>query len=211
MTTIYLIRHSERINHSFIESINSTDTALVQNEKDILSVNGEEKAKKLSNLEELQDVNKVYVSKCVRTLETAKYILEKLNLKANIDERLDERRVGIPNEKKYPDWFLRQYQDLDFKTEGGESRRDVIKRMNEIISLILDKNKDEKIAIFSHGYAITFYLLQYANLDYIDNEKNFKITYKNETILDGKINAPEVFKLEFTDKELKSITNIKLS
>ena len=208
MTIIYLIRHSERISHSYIESINSTDSLLVQNEKDILSVNGERKARKLAKLEELQDVNKVYISKCVRTFETAKYLLERLNLKANIDERLDERRVGKPNEGEYPDWFIRQYKELDFKTDGGESRRDVLKRMNEVIDEIVTNNKNKKIAIFSHGYAICFYLLQFANLDYIDQKKNLKMTYKNNILLDGTLNAPEVFKLIFNNKELISIENI---
>lgn len=208
MTTIYLIRHSERISHRYIESINSTDSPLVQNEKDILSVNGEKKAKKFAKLEELQDVDKVYISKCVRTFETAKYLLERLNLKANIDERLDERRVGKPNEDVYPDWFIRQYTELDFKTDGGESRRDVLKRMNEVIEEIITNNKDKKVAIFSHGYAICFYLLQFASLDYIDQTKNVKMTYKGNTLLDGAINAPEVFRLDFKNKELISIKNI---
>ena len=208
MTTIYLIRHSERISHDFIESINSTDSPLVQNEKDILSVKGEERAKKLANLKEFENIDKVYASKCVRTLQTAKYLLEKYDLKANIDERLDERRVGKPNDGLHPDWFVKQYENKDFKTEGGESQRDVITRMNEVIDEILTNDKDKRIAIFSHGYAICFYLLQFAKLEYIDLNKNLTIKYKNNIILDGQINAPEIFKLEFDNKELISIERL---
>ena len=208
MTTIYLIRHSERISHDFIESINSTDSSLIQNEKDILSIKGEERAKKLAQLKELENIDKVYASKLVRTFETAKYLLEKQNLKVNIDERLDERRVGKPNDGIHPDWFVKQYENKDFKTEGGESQRDVITRMNEVIDEILTNDKDKRIAIFSHGYAICFYLLQFAKLEYIDLNKNLTIKYKNNIILDGQLNAPEIFKLEFDNKELLSIEQL---
>ena len=208
MTTIYLIRHSERINHDFIESINSTDSPLVQNEKDILSVRGEERAKALANLKELENIDKVYMSKLVRTFETAKYLLAKYDLKATIDERLDERRVGKPNDSVHPDWFVKQYENKDFKTEGGESQREVLNRMNEVINEILTNDKDKRIAIFSHGYAICFYLLQFAKLEYIDLDKNLVMTYDNEKILDGKLDAPEIFKLEFDNKLLLSIKHL---
>jgi len=208
MTTVYLIRHSERISHDYIESINSTDSPLVLNEKDILSVKGEERAKKLADLKELSNIDKVYTSKCVRTLETAKYLLAKQNLKATIDERLDERRVGKPNDGIHPDWFVKQYENKDFKTEGGESQREVVLRFNEIMDEILTNNEDKRVAIFSHGYAICFYLLQYAKLEYIDLNKNVTITYKNEKILDGQLNAPEIFKLEFDKKDLIDIKQL---
>ena len=142
MTTIYLIRHSERLNHDFIENINTTDSALVQNEKDILSVRGEELASILAKIKELDNLDKVYVSKCVRTLETAKYILAKQNLKVNIDERLDERRVGKHNDGIHHDWFVKQYENKDFKTEGGESQREVVTRMNEVINEILTNESE---------------------------------------------------------------------
>ena len=208
MTTIYLIRHSERLNPYYIEEINSTDSLLVQNEKDILSVEGERRAALLADVEELQDVEKVYTSKCVRTLQTAKYLLNKLDLKATIDERLDERRVGLPNSQAHPDWFIKQYQEIDFKTVGGESQRDVLNRMNEIINIILETDENKKVAIFSHGYAICFYLMQFAKLNHIDLEKNLTLTYKNKNILEGLLYAPEIFKLEYDGKKLKSIENL---
>ena len=102
-TTVYLIRHSVRLNmKNNIESYNTTQESLIKNEKIILSVTGERRAEKLSNEKELQNIDVVYASNCVRTLQTAKYLMEKQNLKANLDERLDERRTGKPNDKEYP-------------------------------------------------------------------------------------------------------------
>ena len=208
MTTIYLIRHSTRIDHKYIEKFLTSDSSLVRNEKDILSIEGERRAEILSKEKELSNIDKIYTSKCVRTLQTAKYLMEKLDIPAIIDERLDERRVGIPNEGKHPDWFVKQYLDKDFKTENGESQNEVNERMNEVINEILDNNPDKEIAIFSHGYAICFYLLQFSKLDYIDENKNIRIKYKNKILLEGLLNAPEVFKLTFDNKELKDIEHI---
>ena len=211
MTTVYLIRHSTRIDKQYIEKYLTSDSSLVRNEKDILSIEGERRAELLSNEPELSNIDKIYTSKCVRTLQTAKYLMEKNNLQATIDERLDERRVGIPNEGKHPDWFVKQYTDKDFKTENGESQNEVVERLNEVINEIVENNQDKRIAIFSHGYAICFYLLQYSKLDYIDADKKIRIKYKNKVLLDGLLNAPEVFKLTFDKLKLVDIDHIEFA
>lgn len=207
MTTLYLIRHSVRMPLKTIK-YNTTQDKLILNEKIILSSDGESRAKLLSEKEELQNIDVVYASNCVRTLQTAKYIIEKQNLSVTIDDRLDERRVGIPNDDIYPDWFERQYKDENFKTVGGESQIDVRNRMDEAITEILKQHKDKRIAIFSHGYAITFYLLKYCKLTNLTDEK-FTFEFNNKIIFDKKINAPEVFKLTFDNEELMSIESIE--
>ena len=207
MTTLYLIRHSVRMPLKTIK-YNTTQDKLILNEKKILSSDGEARAKLLSEKEELQNIDVVYASNCVRTLQTAKYIIEKQNLSVTIDDRLDERRVGIPNDDIYPDWFERQYKDENFKTVGGESQKDVRNRMDEAITEILKQHKDKRIAIFSHGYAITFYLLKYCKLTNL-TDKKFTFEFNNKIIFDKKINAPEVFKLTFDNEELMSIESIE--
>lgn len=207
MTTLYLIRHSVRMPLKTIK-YNTTQDKLILNEKIILSSDGESRAKLLSEKEELQNIDVVYASNCVRTLQTAKYIIEKQNLSVTIDDRLDERRVGIPNDDIYPDWFERQYKDENYKTVGGESQKDVRNRMDEAITEILKQHKDKRIAIFSHGYAITFYLLKYCKLTNL-TDKKFTFEFNNKIIFDKKINAPEVFKLTFDNEELMSIESIE--
>lgn len=207
MTTLYLIRHSVRMPLKTIK-YNTTQDKLILNEKIILSSDGESRAKLLSEKEELQNIDLVYASNCVRTLQTAKYLIEKQNLSVTIDDRLDERRVGIPNDDIYPDWFERQYKDENFKTVGGESQIDVRNRMDEAITEILKQHKDKRIAIFSHAYAITFYLLKYCKLVNIQENK-FTFEFKNKIVFDKKINAPEVFKLTFANEELMSIESIE--
>ena len=64
-----------------------------QNEKIILSVEGEAETKNLSKNKELEDVSKVWSSSYVRAISTAKYIAERNSLKINIDSSLNERRL----------------------------------------------------------------------------------------------------------------------
>ena len=209
MTIVYLIRHSVRFEKSNIESYLTDQSNLLKNEKIILSVEGEKRAEILSHEEELQNIDVVYASNLVRTLATAKYLCYNQNLKVNIDNRFDERRVGIPNDNEVCDWFTKQYYDPTYKTIGGESQEDVRNRVYDGLLDVLKKHKDKRIAIFSHGYAITFLLLKWCKLINIDDNHKFTISYKDKIIYDKKINAPEVFKLTFDGVELKNIEFIE--
>lgn len=208
MTTLYLIRHSVRMKRDDIETYNTTEPRIIKEEKIILSSEGEKRAELLSKEEELQNIDVIYTSNCVRTLQTAKYIMESQNLKANIDERLDERRVGIINDKEVPDWFIKQYKDFNYKTIGGESMNEVRNRFNEVINEILEKHKNKRIAVFTHGYAITSYLLKYCKLLHV-SEDRLEIEYNGKILYNRRLNAPEVFKLTFDDKKIRNIELIE--
>ena len=208
-TTVYLIRHSVRFDSKKILQYNTNQNKTIKNEKIILSVEGEKRAEILSHEKELQNIDIVYTSNCVRTLQTAKYLLKKQNLKFNIDERFDERRSGIPNNNIVHDWWLRQYIDENYRTEGGESQKDVRERFTEAFNEVLKANKGKRIAIFSHGYAITFFIMTWCKFKYNSEKDDMQFYFKNKKIFDKKLNAPEVFKLEFDENnkivDLKNI------
>ena len=210
-TVVYLIRHSVRFNNTeMIESYKTSQSELIKSEKIVLSVTGEKRADILSNEQELQNIDVVYTSNCVRTLQTAKYMLDKQNLKVNIDERFDEKRVGIPNEKEVPDWRVRQYEDENYKTVGGESQLEVRNRMYEAFEEVIQKNKGKRIAIFSHGYAITFLLLKWCKIEKVTAKYNFALSFKEKIIFNKRINSPEVFKVTLNEEnEVENIENIE--
>ena len=79
-TVVFVIRHSESF-RDFFDSYNVSDNEQIRNEKNPLSVNGERKAKELSNYSELKDISTIYSSHYVRAMATAKYIAENNNLK----------------------------------------------------------------------------------------------------------------------------------
>lgn len=80
MTTIYLIRHSVRFKTKDIESYNTPYDKYVRDDKIILDVEGEERARTLSLEDEFKHVDKIYASDMVRSQATAKYFCSKFNL-----------------------------------------------------------------------------------------------------------------------------------
>ncbi len=208
MTIVYLIRHSVKLSKKNLINSKLEDKNLYD-EKTSLSVIGEKRAEILSNKSIFDDIDIIYSSNMVRSIQTAKYLANRLNLNINVDERLNERRYGIANSEAYPDWFTRQYKYPDFKTVNGESQNDVFKRVYECLNEILNKNENKKIAIFSHGYAITFLLLKWCKLENINEERKLTLSYKNKIVMDKVINAPEVFKLTFDKNKIKSIELIE--
>ena len=209
-TTVYLIRHSIKLDNDYINEYNTPENRVIKDEKIILSVEGEKRAEILSNEKELQNLDVIYSSNFVRALQTAKYFMEKQNLKVNIDDRFDELKSSILNFTNIKDRFTRRYLDENFKTEGSESQKDVRERFSEAFYEMLEKNRGKRIAIFTHGYALSFFILKWCELLEIDESKRRKISFKGKVIEDKKMNAPDVFKLEFDENdEMIDIENIE--
>ena len=91
LTHIYLIRHSEelKIRNKIIEN----EESQISNEKIILSVEGERKAKEISKLKELNNIDILWSSNYVRAISTAKYIADQNHIEINIDEKFNERKL----------------------------------------------------------------------------------------------------------------------
>lgn len=210
MTIVYISRHSQPF-RKFLGEYKVNETEQIRNEKNLLSVDGEKYAEQMSNLPELLKVEILYSSHYVRAMSTAKYIAEKNNIILNVDERLGERRFGVNNISELPSTFFEdQFRNWDYKLTNGESVNEVSKRMNEALSEILDVNRDKKIAIISHGTAISAMLKKWCNIKLNEETKLVEIYFNNKLVFDGNWKCPELFKLEFDDNNnLISIKNIK--
>ena len=210
MTIVYISRHSQPF-RKFLGEYKVNEIEQIRNEKNLLSVDGEKYAEQMSNLPELLKVEILYSSHYVRAMSTAKYIAEKNNIILNVDERLGERRFGVNNISELPSTFFEdQFRNWDYKLTNGESVNEVSKRMNEALSEILDVNRDKKIAIISHGTAISAMLKKWCNIKLNEETKLVEIYFNNKLVFDGNWKCPELFKLEFDDNNnLISIKNIK--
>ncbi|MEI3394642.1 MAG: histidine phosphatase family protein [Clostridia bacterium] len=91
-TIVYLIRHAETVDENGIRNTNE-DSQMI-NEKEILSVEGEEQAKKLSENIELKNLDIIWSSSYTKAKATAKYIANVNNLPFNLDSNLSERKLG---------------------------------------------------------------------------------------------------------------------
>ena len=203
-TVVYLIRHSEQLKIHGIRNIEENDQ--INNEKIILSVEGENKARELSQREELNNIDVIWSSNYVRAISTAKYIAYRNNLSINIDSNFNERKLGdlnnlkeIGKDKKYS-YTEEQLLDENFKNIDGENRIEVNKRMTTSLNKILQENEGKNIVIVSHSAAIKFLLMNWCELN-----KELKLTYKN-SIIDLK--TPSLVKLEFNGKKLDDLSLI---
>lgn len=204
-TIVYLIRHADTIDEKGIRK--TKETSQMINEKEILSIKGEEDSKRLSKNEELKNIDTIWCSSYVRAKQTAKYIAVENNLQINLDDRLNERKLGnleeiaiFMKDKKTRDPSQEQLLYPKFKTSDGESAEDTNKRMTEFLKECLNENKDKKIAIVSHGGSIKFLLLNWCKVN-----ENMKLEYKDKEL---NVTSPSLLKLTFKDEELMNIEQI---
>lgn len=202
---IYLIRHSA----PFVEIDNYEDYKNVSwkeyNRNMILSSEGEERAKSLCELEDFKNLDEVYASDSFRAIGTAKYVAEMNNLKIKLDNRINERELGVEKICELPDNFSNDsFNNKNLKLGFGESLNEVDKRFESFIEEVLSSDK-KNIALFIHGIILMSYLQEHSVFEF--NNENLKILFKNEEVYNDRMKNPLIFKLKFDDN--KQIIDIK--
>lgn len=204
-TIVYLIRHAETVDEKGIR--NTNENFQIINEKEILSVEGEEQAEKLSENVELKNLDIIWSSSYTRAKATAKYIANVNNLPFNLDNDLSERKLGnlkelgeFMKDKISRDPSQEQLLDRTFRTSDGESAEQTRKRMNNFFDRILKEYEGKRIAVISHGGSIKFFLLNWCTVN-----ENVKLVYNN-TILN--IKSPCLLKLTFKKNKLINLEQI---
>ena len=210
MTTVYIVRHSQPF-RNLLGNYNVNENEQIKNEKNPLSIEGEQRAKAMSELDELKHIDVLYSSHYVRALCTAKYIAENNDIVLNVDERFGERRFGVKSMDELPKTFFEdQFRDWDYKLPNGESANEVSKRMNEALSELLSTYKDKNIVVVSHGTALSTMLSKWCNIELNESTKKMKFYFDNQLVFDGNWDCPELFRLLFDDNNrLIKIENIK--
>lgn len=183
----------------------NNESLQLQNEKMPLSIEGEELASNISKESELQNIDVVISSNYVRAMSTAKYIANANNVNLIVNSAFGERKFGINSWDDLPtDFGLRQNNDENYKLEDGESQKEVRERVYKALMDVVDKYKDKRIVIVSHGSAILWLLKQWCDIDL----KNKCIIFNDKLILYDNIFNCTTFKLEFDDKKLVDIEKI---
>lgn len=102
------MRHSEALKP---KNIYNSDSLQLQNEKWILTINGDNIAKEKRQLEEFKNFDCVFSSNYVRAISTAKFFTDN---EVIIDERFGERRFGISDWSELPsDFGEKQFDNFD--------------------------------------------------------------------------------------------------
>ena len=203
MTTIYLMRHSialKNINNDY-----NNESLQLQNEKMPLSIEGEELASNISKEEELQSIDVVISSNYVRTMATAKYISNANNVNLIVNSAFGERKFGVNSWDELPSGFgLRQNNDENYKVGDGESQKEVRERVYKALIDVIDKYKDKRVVIVSHGSAILWLLKQWCDVNLVDKY----VMFNGKIILEDNVFNCTTFKLEFDDNKLVNIDKV---
>lgn len=196
MRYIYLIRHSSQ----FVEITNYEDYENISwseyNKNMILSVEGEEKAKALCDIDELKDIKNIYSSNSFRAIATAKYLSETNNTKIKLDDRINEREFDIIYLNELPsDFTEHSFKDKNYKINNGESLNDMDRRFKNFIDKIIEEN--DKSIIVVHGIMLLSYLQNYCDFKF----KNGKVYvyFNGKEIINEKPKSPGVYKITYND------------
>ncbi len=208
-TVVYLIRHSEATPKSNLKMISNTDSNQIQNEKAFLSVSGEKRAELLSKHPELQNIDAVYSSSYVRALETAKYIALENNTIINVDDRLNERKIGQMGNMEWKEFSRLQMKDFDFKLSGGESLNQTKKRIVDAMKNILMFETGNRVAVIGHSTALTCLMSAWCEIGH-NYDDEIILSYGDETIVDGHFSAPMVFKVVFDGMNVISLEYLNI-
>ena len=178
---VCLIRHSKPLK---VNNDNSNDSLQIQNEKQPLSIKGENIAREKLNIDELKNIDKLYSS-----------------------NDFGERKFGINSWSELQDNFgEKQFLDENYKTEFGESQKEVRERTFNALMNVL-KSDDKKIAIVFHGTAMLFLLMIWCKV--VPDSDKYKIFFNGNELFCGKhFDFCEIFKLTFDDENLIDIKNI---
>lgn len=209
-TVVYLIRHSEVTPKSNIKNISMNDDKQVASEKAFLSVSGEKKAEAMSKIKELQNIEAVYSSNYSMALQTAKYIAQENNTIINIDDRLNERKIGDVSGIDSKDFHRMQVKDFDYKLPGGESLNETKRRMVESMKNILMFETGNRVAVVGHSTALTCLLSAWCETGR-NYDDEIILSYDEETIVDGHWTAPAVFKVTFDGMNVIDIKYININ
>ena len=198
---LYLISNNSLLDNLNYE--NKDDLEIIRMIRPI-SIEGEESAKKLSNNLLFTNVEKIYSSFYTSSLNSAKYLANKLELKINLNEYFNDCKVGYLGSKNMKMVKGLQDHDFNYKLSNGESLIDVGNRMEVGINKILG---EEDTVIFTHKRAILGYLLKYSNIGY-NLDDHLILEFNEKQIYDDSDTLYDIYELTFENKKLIDI-NLK--
>ncbi len=140
MRKIYFVRHSIR------------DLTNQEDQTAPLTQKGQQLADQLKYFFAEKQIQHIYSSPYLRTLQTIRPTAELLGLDILTEHDLRERAVGTWVEH-FNEFAKQQWQDFDYHLAGGESLRQVQQRMLTCYQAILKQNSGNLI-IGGHGTAL---------------------------------------------------------
>lgn len=174
-TVVYFIRHAQSDRHFHDEYTRPlTEEGLADVETLTLALKD-------------KGITHILSSPYTRTLQTVRGLSQALKLEIETDTELRERDPGKWHGDKFFDFVEKQWKDFDYRSEGGESLREVQQRNIGALKKYLEKYKGQTIAIGTHGTALS------TMINYFFPEYGFEEFLKIADLM------PFVLKMEFDE------------
>ena len=182
MTKIYFVRHAK------VEYTEDDRTRA-------LTSQGREDTKLVTEAFNDIAIDKMISSPYVRAVDTIKGVAEQKGLEIETFDDLRERKVAHGFIDDFMTFAQNQWNDFDFKLDGGESLNEVRARGVKQINVILKANEGKNLVIGTHG---TFLGVM---LNYYDSKHDFEF-WKT-------LQMPDIFMVEFEGEKVSRILNIE--
>ncbi len=158
-TRLYLIRHGQ--------SAGNAEGRFGGHGTTPLSELGSQQAEKTAKVLAKEGINVIYSSDLLRAVQTAEPLGKLLDLPINKSEAFRERHVGVlegltfdESKQAFPkDYYALVNRTVNHIITGGESYRQLLRRIMAKLHEIVRAHQGEKIAIYSHTGAICFLTL----------------------------------------------------
>jgi len=145
---IYVIRHCE---------------ADGQSPEAQLTDRGLEQALDLSEFFSNIEIDRIISSPYKRAIDSIHPLTKRLNIDVEIDRKLTERILSTENLSEWFEKLRSTFDDIELKFEGGESSREAMKRVVEVVEEVFSRNNNA--VIVTHGNLMSL-LLMYFNKDF---------------------------------------------
>ena len=141
-------------------------------------------------------IDAIVSSPYVRALKTIEGIADNKNLEIHCFDDLRERKVAHTYIDDFQTFTMNQWNDFDFRLDGGESLREVQNRGVKAIERVIDTYEGQSVIVGTHG---TFMAVQ---LNYFDPNIDFNFWRQ--------LKMPDIYKATFDGYEMIKLENIHL-
>ena len=156
MTEVYFVRHAQ------------SDHCVLDNRTRPLTEEGLRDSKAVTWVLADKKIDFLISSPYKRSMDTINDLAAELGLPIHKDEDFRERRIGNLHGEEILEFAEKQWEDFDYKTEDGESLREVQTRNIRALNRVLSEHSSEKIVVGTHGMALsTFLNYYYSEFDFV--------------------------------------------
>lgn len=153
MSTFYLVRHAH--------------AGWTPDEDRPLSAQGEKDANRVADILQQCSIGAIYTSPFRRAQQTVETLAARLGLPIHVEQSLQERRLGSPNEG-FLEAVEATWQDPSFAHPGGETNADAQRRGLAVLRRLQPQHKADRIVLSTHGNLMALILQIFApSIDFV--------------------------------------------